>query len=91
MNRRRAGETITLSISRDGPSGQDEKVEKQLALRDWRWPEESSEQGTSVSVPALGLTYGVLNIVHQTDKDSPAAVAQLSQDEAAAVPLFAAR
>ncbi len=89
--RRRAGETITLAISRDGPSGQDEKLEKQIALRDWRWPEESSEQGTSVSVPALGLTYRVLNIVHQTDKDSPAALAQLSQDDKpAAVPLFAA-
>jgi regulator of sigma E protease len=89
--RRRAGETITLAISRDGPSGQDEKLEKQIVLRDWRWPEESSEQGTSVSVPALGLTYGVLNIVHQTDKDSPAAVAQLTQDDKpAAVPLFAA-
>ena len=89
--RRRAGETITLSISRDGPSGQDEKLEKQIALRDWHWPEESSEQGTSVSVPALGLTYRVLNIIHQTEKDSPAAVAQLTQDDKpAAVPLFAA-
>ena len=89
--RRRAGETITLAISRDGPSGQDEKLEKQIALREWHWPEESSEQGTSVSVPALGLTYRVLNIVHQTDKDSPAASAQLSQDDKpVAVPLFAA-
>jgi regulator of sigma E protease len=89
--RRRAGETVALSISRDGPSGQDEKLDKPIALREWRWPEESSEQGTSVSVPALGLTYRVLNIVHQTDKDSPAATAQLSQDDKpAAVPLFAA-
>ena len=89
--RRRAGETVTLSISRDGPSGQDEKLEKQITLRDWRWPEESSEQGTSISVPAVGLTYRVLNIVHQTDKDSPAATTQLTQDGApAAVPLFAA-
>jgi regulator of sigma E protease len=89
--RRRAGETVTLSISRDGPSGQDEKLEKQMTLRDWRWSEDSSEQGTAISVPALGLTYRVLNIVHQTEKDRPAAAAQLTQDDKpAAVPLFAA-
>ena len=45
--RRRAGETITLAISRDGPPGQDEKLEKQITLRDRPWPEESSEPGTS--------------------------------------------
>ncbi len=89
--RRRAGESVTLSISREGPSGQDEKLEKAITLRDWPWPEESSEMGTSVSVPALGIAYKVLNFVHQTTKDSPAALAQLTKDDKpAAVPLFAA-
>ena len=46
--------------------------------------------GSPVSVPALGITYKVLNIVQQTDKDSPAARAELTKDgEAANVALLA--
>jgi regulator of sigma E protease len=89
--RRRAGETVTLGISREGPSGQDEKLEKRITLRDWPWTEESMDTGTGVSAPALGITYRVLNIVHETLKDSPAALAQLSQDgKPASPPHFAA-
>ncbi|MBI3837247.1 MAG: site-2 protease family protein [Planctomycetia bacterium] len=88
--RRRAGETITVAISRQGPSGQDETLEKLVTLRDPAWPEESLTPGSPVSVPAMGITYKVLNIVHQTEKGSPAAVAQLMQgDKPAAAPLFA--
>lgn len=89
--RRRAGESVTLSISRDGPAGQDEKLEKQVTLRDWPWAEESSEVGTPVSVPSLGLAYKVLNIVHEATKGGPAASVQLMQNDApATVPLLAA-
>ena len=89
--RRRAGETVTVAITRKSPAGQDEKLEKQITLRNPAWPEESSEPGIQVSVPALGITYKVLNIVHQTDKESPAAEATLLDgDKPAAVPRFAA-
>jgi regulator of sigma E protease len=89
--RRRAGQTITLSVSREGPAGEDEKLEKSIVLRDRPWPEESEAPGNPVSVPALGIAYKVLNFVHQTDKDGPAARASLTQgDQPAMVPRFAA-
>ncbi len=89
--RRRAGETVTVAITRKIPAGQDEKLEKQITLRDPAWPEESSEPGIQVSVPALGIAYKILNIVHQTEKESPAAEATLLDgDKPAAVPRFAA-
>jgi regulator of sigma E protease len=90
--RRRAGETIELSISREGPAGEDAKLDKKITLREQMWSEESEMPGSPVSVPALGLTYKVLNIVHTTDKGSPAAQAELTIDgKPASVPLFAAR
>ncbi len=76
--RRRAGQTITLSIRRTVASGEDEKLEKQITLREPKWPEEAELPGTPVSVPALGITYQVLNIVHEAEKDSPAADATLA-------------
>jgi len=79
--RRKAGETITLSITREAHAGQDEKLEKRVALRDWPWWEDSVDMGMSVSAPALGITYKVLNIVHQTIKDSPAADAELLEGD----------
>jgi regulator of sigma E protease len=89
--RRRARQTVKLSISREAHAGQDEKLDKDVVLRDWPWWEDSPDLGMSVSVPSLGITYKVLNIVHQTIKDSPAAQAEvLDGDKPASVPRLAA-
>jgi regulator of sigma E protease len=92
--RRRAGQTITLDIARESRAGEDEKIQKQITLREPRWSDDTDGililPGTPVSVPALGIAYKVLNIVHQTDKDGPAAAAKLTKDgQPADVPLFA--
>jgi len=86
--RHRAGETITLTLSREGPAGE---IEKQVTLRDWPWPEELRDAGSPVAIPSLGLTYKVLNIVHQAEKGTPAETAELqTDDKPASVPRFAA-
>jgi len=82
--RRRAGQVVKIGISREGPSGEDEKLEKEVTLREPAWSEDAEMPGSPVSVPALGIAYKVLNIVQQTDKDSPAARAELTKDGAAA-------
>jgi regulator of sigma E protease len=78
--RRRAGQTITLSIARQGSGGQDETLEKQITLRDPVSSDESQAPGSALAVPALGITYRVLNVVQGTEKGSPAAGATLTQD-----------
>ena len=89
--RRRAGQTVTLTIARESASGQAERLEKQVTLREPRWPEEAEVPGTAVSAPALGVTYQALNIVDQAEKGTPAAEATLLTDgQPASVPLFAA-
>jgi regulator of sigma E protease len=87
--RRRAGETIKLALSRQGSAGENETIERDITLRDAPWTDEP-DAGSPVSVPSLGIAYKVLNVVHQTEKDSPAAQAQLTKDgKPANVPLFA--
>jgi regulator of sigma E protease len=75
-----AGKTITLSVRRDTPGGQSEVLTKSVTLRVPLWYEESVPGGTPMSVPSLGIAYKVLNIVHATAPDSPAAKAELEQD-----------
>jgi regulator of sigma E protease len=88
--RRRAGETITVSFSRAGQPGQNQMLEERITLREPGWIEEAAQPGTPVSIPALGVAYKVLNIVHETDKGSPAADAELNKDgKPAGVPRFA--
>jgi regulator of sigma E protease len=89
--RRRAGETVRLGISRRGPSGADETLEKQITLRQPLWTEESDAPGSPLGIPALGIAVRVLNIVHEAQKGSPAAAAELVDGEKpASVPLLAA-
>ncbi len=78
--RRRAGETVTLVVSRPQRGGEAESLEKQVTLRDRPWPEESSSRGNPVSVPALGLTYKVLAKVQEIVPESPAAEVVLTKD-----------
>ncbi len=79
--RRRAGQTIALVVLREGSAGQNEKVEKQITLRDPAWPEESYAPGSPLSAPALGVTYRVLSVVEATEPGSPAAEAQLLEKD----------
>jgi regulator of sigma E protease len=88
--RRRATQSITLTVSRKGAAGQDELLEKRVTLREPLWSEEPKVPGSSVGVPALGIAFKVLNIVHQTQKGSPAADAELRDaDQPASVPRLA--
>ncbi|MGD9720833.1 MAG: site-2 protease family protein [Pirellulales bacterium] len=92
--RRRAGEKIVLGISRQGNAGEEQKLEKEVTLREPLWSDLSDgmliANGAPVDVPALGIAYRVLNIVDKADKDSPAALAQLTKDgKPADVPVFA--
>jgi regulator of sigma E protease len=94
--RRRAGETITVSVSRQGSAGEPDKLEKQIQLRKPLWGDGTEgtmvAPGSPVDVPVLGITYRVLNIVDTTEKDSPAARAELTTDgKPAEVALFAPR
>ena len=72
------GETITLTISRSIEGGQGETLDKQITLRDPRWPEESELPGSPASIPALGITVNVLNTVQAVDPGSPAAGVSLA-------------
>ena len=94
--RKRAGETIALSIKRQNGAGEEEEIVKRITLREPAWSDGTDgtlvAPGSPVGVPALGITYKVLNIVDRTDKDSPAASAQLTKDgKTAQVALFAPR
>jgi regulator of sigma E protease len=81
--RRRAGETVTLVVLRKGASGE-EKVEKQIKLRDRPWPEESMSEASPVAIPALGLTYKVVARVREVEPGGPAAKAKFTKDGQAA-------
>ena len=71
--RRRAGETITLTIDRDGKS-----QDVDITLRHVDWYELLLMPGSPVSIPELGVAYAVLNKVRSVDADSPAAEAGVS-------------
>ncbi len=84
MLRRRAGDTITIEISRQGRAGEPEKLSLQVPLREPMWSSSSDGSlvapGSPVDVPTLGISYRVLNIVDTTEPDSPAARAALQKD-----------
>jgi len=72
--RRRAGETINLTIEREG-----EKTahEVQVKLRDADAYVQPLDEGSPMAVPALGIAYRVLNRVRAVVPGSPAAEAEL--------------
>ncbi len=69
---KRVGQSIKLKIKRD-----DKELDKELKLVDRPWPEESSQPGTSISVPAAGFALKVTNVVQQVVDSSPAASIQI--------------
>ena len=76
--RSKAGETVTLGVTRKNPTGQDTTFELKVVPRDPPWYEGQSGlvlPGTPMTIPALGVALKVLNIVQATEPDSPAAAA----------------
>lgn len=76
--RRRAGETVTLTLQRES---QTQPLEVSVTLRDAPWYEPAEDQGHPVAIPALGLAYRVLNRVQAVTPDSPAAAAGLREGD----------
>jgi len=68
--RRRAGETVVLTVEREGAT---EPLEMPVTLRQAEWYEQPLAKGDPMSAPALGIAYRVLRRVHATLDDSPAA------------------
>jgi len=68
----RPGDTIALTVSREGSKA---PLELPVTLRKVDWMEEPLGFGAAMPAPALGLTYRVLNRVHEVEQGSPAAAA----------------
>jgi len=73
--RRRAGDTVTLTIERE--SDTEPSIDIPVALRRADWYECPMIEGDPMTAPALGIAYRVLNRVHSAVAGSPAAAAGL--------------
>ena len=73
-----AGKTIELLVKREGEAA---PRRVPVALRDATWYEQPMAPGNSMSVPALGVAYRVLNRVQGVVADSPAAKAGVKQGD----------
>jgi regulator of sigma E protease len=71
------GQPVSIKISRTKSGEKEETLEKAITLRDPQWYEEPRASGSPMSAPALGIAYKVLNIVHTTEPESPAAAVEL--------------
>lgn len=78
--RGRAGEKISITVSRENESGKNESLEKTVTLRDPAYFEEPAMAGNPTSAPTMGIAYRVLNVVHRTEPESPARKATLLKD-----------
>jgi len=74
--RRRAGETITLTVQRDGSP-----LDIPVALRRADWYEQPIRENNPLSIPELGVAYRVLNKVDRVISGSPAEKAGIKPDE----------
>ncbi|MBN2475923.1 MAG: site-2 protease family protein [Pirellulales bacterium] len=72
--RRRAGETVTLTVSRES---EQEPLDIVVMLRQADWYETPVDDNNPTTVPALGIAYPVLNRVLAVIDGSPAAEAGL--------------
>jgi regulator of sigma E protease len=89
--RRRAGESVAISVNRPSSGGKPEQLEKQITLRDRPWFDDPLTETSPVSVPALGVAYEVIARVAEVQPESPAAKATLTKDgKPASNPHFAA-
>ena len=89
--RSKAGESVTVGVTRKNPTGQDTTVDLKIVPRDPPWSEGIGTlmaPGVPLNIPALGAAVKVLNIVQATEPDSPAAkgvVKQTKSDAAATI------
>lgn len=84
--RGRGGETISVTVTRDSPSGKSQPLPKEIVLRTPDWSEMPIAPGNPSSSPSLGIAYRVLNVVHRVEEGSPARKAVLMNgDQKAAV------
>jgi regulator of sigma E protease len=74
--RRRAGETVTLTVDRDGSP-----LEIPIALRQVDWYEQPTRGNNPLSIPELGVAYRVLNQVDRVIPGSPAEKAGIKPGE----------
>ncbi|MGD0518328.1 MAG: site-2 protease family protein, partial [Thermoguttaceae bacterium] len=74
--RRRAGETITLTVQRDGSP-----LDISVALRRVDWYEQPLMENNPLSIPALGVAFRVLNKVDRVISGSPAEKAGIKPGE----------
>jgi regulator of sigma E protease len=74
--RRRAGETITLTVQRDGSP-----LDISVALRRVDWYEQPMMKNNPLSIPELGVAYSVLNKVDRVIPGSPAEKAGIKPGE----------
>ncbi len=74
--RLRAGETITLTVERDGSP-----IDVPVTLRRVDWFEEPARKNNPVSIPELGVAYRVLNRVDGVIPGSPAEKAGIQPGE----------
>ncbi len=82
--RSKAGDAVTLGVTRKNPTGQDATVELKVIPRDPPWFEGKSGlvlPGAPLTIPALGVAVKVLNVVQATDPDSPAAKAVVKSNQ----------
>ncbi len=87
---RRAGQEITVTITRPTAGGEPETLEKQMTLRDRPWFDDPLTDTGPVSVPALGVAYEVIAKISEVEPESPAAAATLTEGgKPAANPHFA--
>jgi regulator of sigma E protease len=76
--RRRAGETITLTIDREGSGA---PIDIPVTLRRVDWYEHPHRENNPLSIPELGIAYRVLNRVDRVIPGSPAEKAGIQPGE----------
>ena len=78
--RRRAGESVTVTVNRPTAGGKPETIEKQMTLRDRPWFDDPLAETSPMSIPALGVAYEVVAKIAEVQPESPAAKATLMKD-----------
>lgn len=76
--RRRSGESITLTIEREGLSA---PIDFSMKLRRVNWIEQPKMENNPLSIPELGIAYRVLNRVDRVIPGSPAEKAGIKPGE----------
>jgi regulator of sigma E protease len=70
--RRRAGEVVQLQVQRQPKMGPRESLTLSVTPRDPAWYERPAAVTSPLTIPALGLAFRVLNVVHAVEPGGPA-------------------